>query len=77
MCFLSPILNSEFILGIESIIGKEERKGDALAIIDLIEILCEIYDDLTIPDDQFKSSVSKLKEIKKLLEESFIPTNNK
>lgn len=70
-------LNSEFILGIESIIGKEERKGDALAIIDLIEILCEIYDDLTIPDDQFKSSVSKLKEIKKLLEESFIPTNNK
>lgn len=70
-------LNSEFILGIESIIGKEERKGDALAIIDLIEILCEIYDDLTIPDDQFKSSVSKLKEIKKLLEESFIPTDNK
>lgn len=64
-------LNSEFILGIESIIGKEERKGDALVIIDLIEILCEIYDDLTMPDKQFKPSVSKLKEIKKRLEESF------
>lgn len=70
-------LNSEFILGIESIIGKEERKGEALAIIDLIEILCKIYDDLTMPGKQFKPSVSKLKEIKKLLEESFIPTNNK
>ena len=64
-------LNSEFILGIESIIGKEERKGDALAIIDLIEILCEIYDDLTMPGKQFKPSVSKLKEIKKRLEEGF------
>lgn len=64
-------LNSEFILGIESIIGKEERKGEALAIIDLIEILCKIYDDLTMPDKQFKPSVSKLKEIKKRLEEGF------
>ncbi len=63
-------LNSEFIIGIESIIGKEERKNDALAIIDLIEILCEI-EDLTMPYKLFKPSVSKLKEIKKLLEESF------
>lgn len=70
-------LNSEFIFNVESVIGREERKRDALAVIDLIEILCEIYDDLTMPDDPFKSSVSKLKEIKKHLEESFTTINNK
>lgn len=70
-------LNSEFIFNVESVIGKEERKRDALAVIDLIEILCEIYDDLNMPDDPFKSSVSKLKEIKKHLEESFTTINNK